>query len=47
MTIKNRVAENMPAKAALTKDEIIILDHVVTDNPQDAGKKKTLSTYIN
>ena len=43
----NRVAEDMPAKAALTKDEIKILDHVVKDKPKDAGKKKTLSTYIN
>lgn len=47
MTMINRVAADMPAKAALTKDEIKILDHVVKDKPKDVGEKKTLSTYIN
>ena len=47
MTMINRVAEDIPAKVALTKDEIKILDHVIKNKPTVGAAKRTLSFYIN
>ena len=47
MTMINRSGEALPAKVALTEQEVEILDKVVRDKPKDPDGIKNLSAYLN
>jgi hypothetical protein len=46
MTMINRVEADLPAKVALTKDELRILDHLIPTKAQMNAHEKTLSFYL-
>ena len=46
MTMLNRSAPTAPPHVALTKTEIVLLDHLVKDKGQGVPRRKTLSHYL-